>query len=145
MHHPFQSFAPIVAFITETTLDLTVLAIKQTVYRAWHDSALLEAPIATARTEKEGTLVTELPARFDEQANLNWSAHFEEVGAHAVFGAMGYTVHAKTAMGVRRGQGERKRYVHADTGNYHGSTIKLYSDFDLMTCDPQIATAYLIF
>lgn len=140
LHHPFQSFAPVVAFITQAALDPTVVAIKQTVYRTGHDSALLEALIAAARSGKEVTVVMELLARFDEQTNLNWAAQLEEVGAHVVYGVVGYKVHAKMAMVVRREQGKLKRYVHVGTGNYHGSTTKLYTDFGLMSCHPELAS-----
>jgi len=140
LHHPFQSFAPVVSFITQAALDPNVLAIKQTVYRAGHDSALLDALITAARSGKEVTVVMELLARFDEQTNLNWAAQLEEVGAHVVYGVVGYKVHAKMAMVVRREQGRLKRYVHVGTGNYHGGTTKLYTDFGLMTCHEGIAS-----
>ena len=140
LHHPFQSFAPVVAFITQAARDPAVVAIKQTVYRTGHDSALLEALIVAASSGKEVTVVMELLARFDEQTNLNWAAQLEEVGAHVVYGVVGYKVHAKMAMVVRREKGRLKRYVHVGTGNYHGSTTKLYTDFGLMTCHPEIAS-----
>lgn len=140
LHHPFQSFAPVVSFITQAAEDPDVLAIKQTVYRTGHDSALLEALIKAARSGKEVTVVMELLARFDEQTNLNWAAQLEEVGAHVVYGVVGYKVHAKMAMVVRREEGKLKRYVHVGTGNYHGGTTKLYTDFGLITCHQGIAS-----
>lgn len=140
LHHPFQSFAPVVAFITQAAHDPAVMAIKQTVYRTGHDSALLDALIVAARSGKEVTVVMELFARFDEQTNLNWAAQLEEVGAHVVYGVVGYKVHAKMAMVVRREAGKLKRYVHVGTGNYHGSTTKLYTDFGLMSCHPELAS-----
>ncbi len=140
LHHPFQSFAPVVSFITQAAMDPAVVAIKQTVYRTGHDSALLEALIAAARSGKEVTVVMELLARFDEQTNLDWAAQLQEVGAHVVYGVVGYKVHAKMAMVVRREDGRLKRYVHVGTGNYHGSTTRLYTDFGLMTCHPGISS-----
>ena len=140
LHHPFQSFAPVVTFITQAAHDPAVVAIKQTVYRTGHDSALLEALIAAARSGKEVTVVMELFARFDEQTNLNWAAQLEEVGAHVVYGVVGYKVHAKMAMVVRSEKGKLKRYVHVGTGNYHGNTTKLYTDFGLISCRPELAS-----
>lgn len=140
LHHPFQSFAAVVSFITQAAEDPNVLAIKQTVYRTGHDSDLLEALIKAARSGKEVTVVMELLARFDEQTNLNWAAQLEEVGAHVVYGVVGYKVHAKMAMVVRREEGSLKRYVHVGTGNYHGGTTKLYTDFGLITCHQGIAS-----
>lgn len=140
LHHPFQSFAPVVTFITQAAHDPAVVAIKQTVYRTGHDSALLEALIAAARSGKEVTVVMELFARFDEQTNLNWAAQLEEVGAHVVYGVVGYKVHAKMAMVVRSEEGKLKRYVHVGTGNYHGNTTKLYTDFGLISCRPELAS-----
>lgn len=140
LHHPFQSFAPVIAFITQAANDPDVMAIKHTVYRTGHDSALLEALIVAARSGKEVTVVMELLARFDEQTNLAWAAQLQEVGVHVVYGVVGYKVHAKMAMVVRREQGKLKRYVHVGTGNYHSKTTKLYTDFGLLTCHPGIAS-----
>jgi polyphosphate kinase len=140
LHHPFQSFAPVVEFIESAAADPQVVAIKQTVYRAGHDSALLQALIDAARRGKEVTVVVELLARFDEEANINWATQLEEVGAHVVYGVVGYKTHAKMAMVVRREDGQLKRYVHLATGNYHSKTTKLYTDFGLLTCDEAIAS-----
>lgn len=134
LHHPFQSFKPVVDFIRQASEDADVLAIKQTVYRAGHDSELIEALIAAARRGKEITVVVELLARFDEEANINWAARLEDAGAHVVYGIVGYKTHAKMAMVVRREGDLLRRYVHLGTGNYHTRTTKLYTDFGLFTC-----------
>ena len=138
LHHPFQSFAPVVEFIRTAAEDPAVLAIRQTVYRAGTDSELIEALIVAARRGKEVTVVVELMARFDEEANLNWAARLEEAGAHVVYGVVGYKTHAKMSMVVRREAGELRRYVHLGTGNYHSGTTKFYTDFGLFTCEPDI-------
>ena len=138
LHHPFQSFAPVVEFIQQAASDPHVVAIKQTVYRAGRASDLIEALIAASARGKEVTVVVELLARFDEEANINWAARLEEVGAHVVYGVFGYKTHAKMAMVVRREEGLLKRYVHLGTGNYHARTSKLYTDFGLLTCNDEM-------
>ena len=138
LHHPFQSFAPVVEFIQQAASDPHVVAIKQTVYRAGRASDLIEALIAASARGKEVTVVVELLARFDEEANINWAARLEEVGAHVVYGVFGYKTHAKMAMVVRREEGMLKRYVHLGTGNYHARTSKLYTDFGLLTSNEEI-------
>ena len=138
LHHPFQSFAPVVEFVREAASDPQVQAIKQTVYRAGTDSELIDALIDAARQGKEVTVVVELLARFDEEANINWAAKLEEAGAHVVYGVFGYKTHAKMCMVIRREAGVLRRYVHLGTGNYHSKTTKLYTDFGLFTADGQI-------
>jgi polyphosphate kinase len=138
LHHPFQSFAPVVEFIQQAASDPHVVAIKQTVYRAGRASDLIEALIAASARGKEVTVVVELLARFDEEANINWAARLGEVGAHVVYGVFGYKTHAKMAMVVRREEGLLKRYVHLGTGNYHARTSKLYTDFGLLTCNDEM-------
>lgn len=138
LHHPFQSFAPVVEFIQQAASDPNVVAIKQTVYRAGRASDLIEALIAAAARGKEVTVVVELLARFDEQANINWAARLEEVGAHVVYGVFGYKTHAKMAMVVRREEGVLKRYAHLGTGNYHARTAMFYTDFGLLTANDEI-------
>jgi polyphosphate kinase len=138
LHHPFQSFGPVVDFLEQAVDDPTVVAIKQTVYRTGTDSELMEILIEAAREGKEVTVVVELMARFDEEANLNWAARLEEVGAHVVYGVVGYKTHAKMLLVVRREDGKLRRYAHLSTGNYHPRTAKLYTDFGLFTADAKI-------
>jgi polyphosphate kinase len=140
LHHPFQSFAPVVEFIQTASKDPNVMAIRQTVYRAGTDSELIEALIRAAQQGKEVTVVIELMARFDEEANLNWAARLEQAGAHVVYGVVGYKTHAKMSMVVRKENGIIKRYAHISTGNYHSSTTKFYTDFGLFTCQPEICS-----
>jgi polyphosphate kinase len=134
LHHPFQSFAPVVDFVRQAAHDPDVVAIRHTVYRAGHDSALLTALLEAARNGKEVTVVVELLARFDEEANIGWAAQLEEVGAHVVYGVVGFKAHAKMVMVLRREGGALRRYVHLGTGNYHGLTTRTYTDFGLLTC-----------
>jgi polyphosphate kinase len=138
LHHPFQSFKPIIDFIQQASTDPSVVAIKQTVYRTGVDSALMEALIAATQLGKEVTVVVELLARFDEEANINWASRLEEVGAHVVYGVVGHKTHAKMLMVVRREDGKLCRYVHLGTGNYHPRTARLYTDFGLFTCNEQV-------
>ena len=148
LHHPFESFTPVIEFIQQAARDPQVVAIKQTVYRIGADSIIMETLIDAAKQGKEVTVVVELMARFEEVANLNWAARLEEVGAHVVYGVVGHKTHAKMALVVRREnehEGERdvaegtkarvrlRRYVHLGTGNYHPLTARLYTDFGLMT------------
>jgi polyphosphate kinase len=142
LHHPFQSFLPVVDFIRTSVNDPSVIAIRQTVYRTGTDSELMDILIEAARRGKEVTVVVELLARFDEEANMNWAARLEEAGAHVVYGVVGHKTHAKMALIVRREDGpEGKRlrpYVHLSTGNYHLRTTRQYTDFGLMSAHEEI-------
>ena len=144
LHHPYQSFLPVIDFIRTAADDPSVIAIKQTVYRTGTDSELMEILVDAARKGKEVTVVLELMARFDEETNLNWAARLEEVGAHVVYGVVGYKTHAKMALIVRReddGDGTRlRRYVHLGTGNYHPRTARLYTDFGLLTANDELCS-----
>ncbi|MDP2834437.1 MAG: polyphosphate kinase 1 [Pseudomonadota bacterium] len=138
LHHPYQSFQPVIDFIHEAAADPDVLAIRQTVYRTGTDSELMRHLITAAQRGKEVTCVVELMARFDEEANINWAEQLEKAGAHVVYGVVGYKTHAKLALVVRRENGKLKRYAHLGTGNYHPRTARLYTDFGLMTCHPEV-------
>ncbi|MEW6119609.1 MAG: polyphosphate kinase 1 [Pseudomonadota bacterium] len=138
MHHPFESFQPVIDFIEQAAADPNVVAIRQTVYRTGTDSKLMQALIRAAQSGKEVTVVVELLARFDEDTNINWAAQLEQVGAHVVYGVVGHKTHAKLALVIRREDGTLKRYAHLGTGNYHARTARLYTDFGLLTCNDEL-------
>ena len=138
LHHPYQSFTPVIEWVNEAAQDPDVVAIKMTVYRTGTDSVLMQSLIRAAQNGKEVTVVVELMARFDEEANIGWATKLEEVGAHVVYGVVGYKVHAKALLIVRREGEQLRRYVHLGTGNYHPKTARLYSDFGLLTANPEI-------
>jgi polyphosphate kinase len=138
LHHPFQSFNPVIEFIQQASEDPNVLAIKQTFYRTSADSTLMQSLIEAAKRGKEVSVVVELMARFDEEANINWAAKLEDAGAHVVYGVVGHKTHGKMAMVVRREDDKLRRYVHLSTGNYHQRTARLYTDFGLLTCHEEI-------
>jgi len=139
LHHPYQSFAPVVEFLRQAVDDPQVVAIKMTVYRTGTDSVLMEQMLRAAQKGKEVTVVVELMARFDEEANLSIATRLEEAGAHVVYGVFGYKTHAKLLMVLRREEQGYRRYVHLGTGNYHPRTTRLYTDFGLLTCHAGIA------
>ncbi|WP_263772318.1 polyphosphate kinase 1 [Propionivibrio soli] len=142
LHHPFQSFSPVIALIDQATTDPQVVAIKMTVYRTGTDSVLMQSLVRAAQNGKEVTVVVELMARFDEEANIGWATKLEEVGAHVVYGVVGYKTHAKMLMIVRREESKSgtalRRYVHIGTGNYHPKTARLYTDFGLLTSNEEL-------
>lgn len=138
LHHPYQSFAPVIELLSQAATDPAVVAIKMTVYRTGTDSVLMESLIRAAQNGKEVTVVVELMARFDEEANISWATKLEQVGAHVVYGVVGYKVHAKALLIVRREEAGLKRYAHLGTGNYHPRTARLYSDFGLLTANEEI-------
>jgi polyphosphate kinase len=138
LHHPFQSFAPVVEFVRQAAVDPDVLAIKQTLYRTGSDSQIVDALIDAARQGKEVTVVVELRARFDEAANIELATRLQEVGAKVVYGVVGYKTHAKMCLIVRREAGVLRRYVHLGTGNYHSGTARAYTDFSLISAREQL-------
>ncbi len=139
LHHPFQSFQPVIEFIRTAAEDPAVVAIKQTIYRTGMNSELMEALIMAARNGKEVTVIVELMARFDEEANMNWADKLEKVGAQVVYGVVGLKTHAKMAMVIRREEGKLRLYAHLGTGNYHPTTTKFYTDFGLLTANQAMA------
>jgi polyphosphate kinase len=139
LHHPYQSFQPVIEFLRVAAADPSVVAIKQTIYRTGMNSELMEALIAAAQNGKEVTVVVELMARFDEEANINWADKLERVGAQVVYGVVGMKTHAKMALVIRREAGKLKMYAHLGTGNYHPTTTKFYTDFGLLTANQSLA------
>ena len=138
LHHPFESFAPVIDLVRQAAADPHVLAIKQTLYRTGAESALVSALVSAARAGKEVTVVIELRARFEEEANISLATILQEAGAHVVYGVVGYKTHAKMVLVVRRERNRLRHYVHLGTGNYHARTARLYTDFGLFTCDDAI-------
>lgn len=138
LHLPFESFLPVIDFLRQAAEDPSVLAIKQTLYRTGPQSAVVDALVAAAHRGKEVTVVIELMARFDEEANVALATRLQRAGVHVVYGVVGYKTHAKMILVVRR-EGKRLRnYVHLGTGNYHPRTARIYTDYGLMSCNKLI-------
>ncbi|GAA4807487.1 polyphosphate kinase 1 [Lysobacter hankyongensis] len=140
MHHPFDAFTPVLELIRQAAEDPNVLAIKQTLYRAGKDSPIVEHLIQAARNGKDVTVVIELRARFDEEANLRLADRLQDAGVQVVYGVVGYKTHAKMLLIVRREGRKLQRYTHLGTGNYHAGTSRAYTDFGLITADPDIGS-----
>jgi len=138
LHHPFDSFSPVVDFIKKAASDPDVLAIKQTLYRVGNDSPIVKALIEAADRGKQVAVLVELKARFDEENNIYWARELEKVGVHVVYGLVGLKTHAKMTLVVRKEYDGVKRYVHLSTGNYNVVTTKLYTDIGFFTCDDKI-------
>ncbi|HEX6834723.1 MAG TPA: polyphosphate kinase 1 [Rudaea sp.] len=138
LHHPFESFGAVTELVKQASTDPDVLAIKQTLYRTGKDSLLVNYLIDAARAGKDVTVVVELRARFDEEANIALANRLQEAGVQVVYGVVGFKTHAKMLLIVRREQGKLRRYVHLSTGNYHQITSRIYTDFGLMTANIDI-------
>ena len=140
LHHPYRSFGPVMDLLRQAAADPGVLAIKQTLYRTGDNSPIVDALLAAAMADKDVTVIIELRARFDEEANIELSTRLQEAGAHVMYGVVGYKTHAKMTLIVRREAEGIRRYCHLGTGNYHPRTARLYTDYGLFTCDEDIGS-----
>jgi polyphosphate kinase len=139
VHHPYDSFQPVVNFLTQAAVDPNVLAIKMTLYRVGMNSPVVEALLQANENRKQVAVLVELKARFDEESNIEWAKALEREGVHVVYGLLGLKIHGKIAMVIRKEGNSIRRYIHLGTGNYNAVTAHLYTDIGLFTCNEQIA------
>ena len=138
LHHPYQSFQPVVDLLNKAAHDPDVLAIKMTLYRVGRNSPIVQALLDAIENGKQVAVLVELKARFDEESNIEWARALEREGVHVVYGLLGLKVHCKIALIVRREHDGIRRYLHLGTGNYNATTARLYTDLTLFTCHPDL-------